>query len=376
MIFLFGIIVFFSFIYLMFLFFVYNGLINVKTNSEKLNSEKISLSVIIPFRNESENLPSLLSDLQKQTYNRDYFEVILIDDNSNDNSAEIVRSFTQMENIKLLKNENDLKSAFKKNAIIKGINNSQGEIIVLTDADCRLPENWLATIPKYFDKDTALVSYPVRFEFGKKIFDKIQMLDFAGLILSGAGLIGAGKPIITNAANLAFRKSVFFEVGGYEDNMHLSSGDDELLIQKIARTTNYKIKYAWNKEALVSTKGNATLKDFIQQRRRWASKSLFYHDKSITTLLLSIFLFYLSIFILPLFITLGIPNSLEIFLSIFFTKSLIDYVILKQGEGLLFEKGTLKYVLIAELFQIPYIIIASILGVLGNYEWKSREVKR
>ncbi len=376
MIFLFGLILFVSFIYLMFLFFVYNGIIGIKTNSEKLNNKEISLSVIIPFRNEAENIPLLLSDLQKQSYPGDLFEVLLIDDNSDDNSAEIVKNFTQMKNIKLLKNDKDIKSAFKKNAIIKGINNSQGEIIVLTDADCRLPENWLKTIPKYFNEDSALVSFPVRFEFGKKIFDKIQILDFAGLILTGAGLIGAGKPIITNSANLAFRKSVFFEVGGYDDNLHLSSGDDVFLMRKIAGTTEYKIKFAWNKDALVSTKSNTTVKEFIRQRRRWASMSLFYDEKSITILLVSIFLFYLSIFILPLFIAFGVPYSLEMFLAIFFTKGLIDYVLLKQGEEFLFEKGVLKYLPIAELFQIPYIIIASLLGVLGRYEWKSRDVKR
>ncbi len=376
MIFLLGFILFVSFIYLMFLFFVYNGIIKIKTEVNKLNDEPLFLSVIIPFRNESENLPSLLTDLKNQTYSQDFFEVLLIDDNSDDNSAEIVKNFTQMGNIKLLKNDSDLKSAFKKNAINKGIENSQGEIIVLTDADCHLPKNWLKTIPKYFDNDTALVSYPVKFEFGKKIFDKIQMLDFAGLILTGAGLIGAGKPIIANAANLAFRKSVFYEVGGYNDNLHLTSGDDELLMQKIAATTNYKVKFAWDKDAIVSTKGNSTLKEFIQQRRRWASKSLYYYDKSITLLLLAIFMFYLSIFISPFFIVIGVQHSLEVFLAILFTKGLADYAILKHGDEFLFEKGVLKYLPIAELFQIPYIIVASILGVFGNYTWKSREVKR
>ena len=155
----------------------------------------------------------------------------------------------------------------------------------------------------YFDKETAFVSGPVEFESDGSLFHELQKLEFSSLILVGAGLIGIGKPIICNAANLGFRKSVFNEVGGYEDNLNLSSGDDEFLMQKIARETNYKVKFCFEKEAKSFTKPNNSISEFYQQRKRWASKGFHYKDYGIVLKLILIFLFYLS---LPAQIILGL----------------------------------------------------------------------
>ncbi len=370
-------VIFVSVIYFLFLILVYAGIINLRSAKIKAaNKHKLKLTVVIPFRNEAENLPDLLRDLSKQTYPKDLFEVILVDDNSTDNSVELIKKNITLENYLILKNDSNLKRAFKKNAMLKGIENSHGEIIISTDADCRLPATWLESLVKYFDENTALVSGPVKFDSDNTMFGKMQSLEFAGLVLVGAGLIGINKPIIANAANLAFRKSVFFEVGGYEDNLHLTSGDDEILMQKIAVATNYKIKYAWDKNALVSSKGNSDLSEFFRQRRRWASKSLFYFNKGITLFLFLVFLFYLLIITLPALFLLGVKEAGEIFLFLFSTKVLIEYFLVMQGENFFFEKGLRRYFFLTEIFQIPYIVLAAVLGVFGNYEWKKRKIKR
>ncbi len=370
-------VIFVSVIYFLFLILVYAGIINLRSAKIKAaNKHELKLTVVIPFRNEAENLPDLLRDLSKQTYPKDLFEVILVDDNSTDNSVELIKKNITLENYLILKNDSNLKRAFKKNAMLKGIENSHGEIIISTDADCRLPATWLESLVKYFDENTALVSGPVKFDSDNTMFGKMQSLEFAGLVLVGAGLIGIKKPIIANAANLAFRKSVFFEVGGYEDNLHLTSGDDEILMQKIAAATNYKIKYAWDKNALVSSKGNSDLSEFIRQRRRWASKSLFYFNKGITLFLFLVFLFYLLIITLPALFLLGVKEAGEIFLFLFSTKILIEYFLVMQGENFFFEKGLRRYFFLTEIFQIPYIVLAAVLGVFGNYEWKKRKIKR
>ncbi len=370
-------VIFVSVIYFLFLILVYAGIINLRSAKIKAaNKHKLKLTVVIPFRNEAENLPDLLRDLSKQTYPKDLFEVILVDDNSTDNSVELIKKNITLENYLILKNDSNLKRAFKKNAMLKGIENSHGEIIISTDADCRLPATWLESLVKYFDENTALVSGPVKFDSDNTMFGKMQSLEFAGLVLVGAGLIGIKKPIIANAANLAFRKSVFFEVGGYEDNLHLTSGDDEILMQKIAAATNYKIKYAWDKNALVSSKGNSDLSEFFRQRRRWASKSLFYFNKGITLFLFLVFLFYLLIITLPALFLLGVKETGEIFLFLFSTKILIEYFLVMQGENFFFEKGLRRYFFLTEIFQIPYIVLAAVLGVFGNYEWKKRKIKR
>ena len=130
----------------------------------------------------------------------------------------------------------------RKRAIRYGIEQSIGDIIVTTDADCIYADDWLSSLVSNFEDSVGFVSGPVEFKDNGNVFSKLQKLEFAGLIFTGAGLIGAGKPTICNAANIAYRKKAFDEVNGFEYDMDLSSGDDELLMQKIAQDTEYKCK--------------------------------------------------------------------------------------------------------------------------------------
>jgi len=270
----------------------------------------------------------------------------------------------------------DQNKAHKKFAIRLGIEESEGDIIVATDADCIHEKKWLKTLINSFDDQTGFVSGPVEFLDEEGIFNKIQKIEFAGLVLSGAGLIGINKPVICNAANVAYRKAAYLQVNGFENQLHLSSGDDEILMQRIFKRTKLKIIFCANKNAVVKTSPNKRLFDFYQQRKRWASKSLFYKDKLLTIKLILIFLFYLS-FIVQIFLSF-ILSPLFIFsfiLSIIF-KMIFEYRILKKGEKLFSYQNFLKYFFITELIHVPYIIIASISGVLGNFQWKERKVKR
>jgi cellulose synthase/poly-beta-1,6-N-acetylglucosamine synthase-like glycosyltransferase len=189
-------------------------------------------------------------------------------------------------------------------------------------------------------------------------------------------LIGSENPIICNAANIAYRKKAFVEVGGFNHLMSLSSGDDELLMQKIHRDTNYKIKFALNRNTIVSTEANSSIKDFYHQRKRWASKGLFYSDKFLLLKLILIFLFYLSLAIQPILGIIFSTKFILIFLLSFLVKISTEYIILKKGMDLLFDNEILKPFLITEIFQVPYIIISGFMGMFGNLVWKDRKIKR
>ena len=335
------------------------------------------VSVIIPFRNESHNILASLESLQNQSYPNDKFEVIYVNDSSEDDSLQKITGAIKLSNIKVISVPADFfQNAHKKRAIKFGINNSSGEIIVTTDADCTHHINWLRNMISVFDKDTGFVSGPVKFVEENSLFEKLQKLEFSGLVLTGAGQIGIGKPLICNAANIAYRKSAFDSVNGFDDQLNLSSGDDELLMQKIAKANIFKVKFCYNIEAIVLTKGNESLNKFYNQRKRWASKGLFYADKIVIIKLVLIFLFYLS---LPLQIILAIFQSKIFIISaigILFIKFILEYFILRKGVNFLFTKRLLKYLILAEIVQIPYIIISAISGALGNYSWKSRKIKR
>jgi cellulose synthase/poly-beta-1,6-N-acetylglucosamine synthase-like glycosyltransferase len=362
--------------YVLFLQRILRGLNSLQPNKNQYLPYEF-VSVIIPFRNESENILANLKSIESQLYPSEKYEVIYVDDSSEDNSSELLKSKIKKNNIRVISVPEEFsKNAHKKRAIRYGIENARGDIIVTTDADCVYNEEWLKSLLLTFDSLTGFVSGPVEFEENSSAFSKFQKLEFAGLVLCGAGLIGSGHPTICNAANIAYRRKVFNEVGGFNDNMNLSSGDDELLMQKISKDTDFKVKFCINKNAIVKTEANKTAGDFYQQRKRWASKGLFYSDKLLVLKLILIYSFYVGL-IVQIFLGLFYHQIFLIsFLISISLKIILEFRILSKGKRIIFNDLQLKHLLVSEILQIPYIIFAGLVGAFGNYLWKSRKVKR
>lgn len=362
--------------YVIFLFKIYLGLTKLSNKVSNSNPSEF-VSIIVPFRNEEKNILNTYNSLTTQNYPTEKFEIIFVNDSSDDNSLQLLENLPKKENIVIFSVPIDYSvNAHKKRAIRFGIEKSKGEIIVTTDADCLHPNYWLKNLLKFMDEETGFVSGPVEFNSNSNLFSEMQRLEFAGLVITGAGLIGAGNPIICNAANIAYRKKAFEEVGGFTYQMSLSSGDDELLMQKIHRDTDYKIKFALDKNAIVSTEANPSIKDFYHQRKRWASKGLFYGDHLLLLKLILIFLFYLSLVVQPI---LGIFLTTEFFFTFlisFILKISTEYLLLKKGTTLLFDSKILKPFLITEILQVPYILVSGFMGMFGNLVWKDRKIKR
>lgn len=362
--------------YLFFLFNVNRGLSGLTYIKETDCSEEF-ITIIIPFRNEVENILKSLKSIENQNYPSGKYEVIYVDDFSNDNSKEILRSSISKANIKVISVPEDYsKNAHKKRAIRFGIQNSKSDIIVTTDADCTHDPDWLKILLSAFLVDTGFVSGPVQFYDDKRFFSRLQKLEFAGLVLVGAGLIGIKKPTICNAANLAYRRKAFEAVNGFADQMNLSSGDDELLMQKIKKETSYQVRFCLNKKAFVNTEANSTMSKFYNQRKRWSSKGLFYADKLLVLKLIGFYFFFLGLLIQPI---LGIFVNYFFLLSFFLSiiaKMIFEYLILIKGASVLFESKILKPFIPAAFLHIPYIVVAGVSGAFGNFTWKDRKVKR
>ncbi|TDJ54288.1 MAG: glycosyltransferase [Ignavibacteria bacterium] len=362
--------------YSLFLFSILMGLRKLKPSPPN-QIPKEFVSIIIPFRNESENIISNIKSIIKQNFPKENYEVIYVDDSSTDNSLQILNDYPKPNNVKVLSLPKDYSpNAHKKRAIRYGIENSTGDIIMTTDADCFYSENWLSSMLSNMDAETGFISGPVEFLDDDGMFSKLQKLEFAGLVITGAGLIGIGKPTICNAANIAYRKKTYEEVNGFYDQMDLSSGDDELLMQKIAKDTKYKVKFSLMTESIVKTSANKNINDFYHQRKRWASKGLFYKNIRLIITLILIYLFYLGLIIQPfliLFISSSFAFSFGLSLVI---KLILEYLVLLQGKNILFTKLSFKPFIFVEFLQIPYIIIAGFSGMFGNLEWKERKIKR
>ena len=105
-----------------------------------------SFSVVIPFRNEAENLPNLLESIAALKYPKELVEFILVDDDSSDNSVSIIDDFLNNRmTIRVINNKRTSNSP-KKDAITTAISIAKNNWIVTTDADCIVPENWLGIL--------------------------------------------------------------------------------------------------------------------------------------------------------------------------------------------------------------------------------------
>ncbi|MBK7865511.1 MAG: glycosyltransferase [Ignavibacteriales bacterium] len=350
------------------------GLREIKKGKQSSASgENLSVTLVIPFRNEVANLRNLINDVAKLETENIELEVIFVNDHSEDDWEEFRTQILQKENWRILELGEGVTG--KKNALTEGIKYSDSEIILVTDADCQIPKNWLKLMVGQFDEKTGFVAGAVRYKSYETLFTKIQALEFGGLILTGAGLIGAGEPVICSAASMAFRRKLFIEVEGYNLNNSLSSGDDEFLMRSIARL-GYKVGYLLNKEGIVETDPGKSIGGFVQQRSRWASKGIFYEEPILILKLVLIFLFYLSLILSPVTIWFfGWSGFVLVLISLLF-KGLTEYFVLLEGKGLLYESVDLAHFLFAEQLHIPYIVFAAISGAFGGFVWKGRKLSR
>jgi cellulose synthase/poly-beta-1,6-N-acetylglucosamine synthase-like glycosyltransferase len=363
-------------VYLCFLLKVRHGIFNVRI-IEHIPPRPVKVSIIIPFRNEEAHIIQSLQSILKLDYDIDFLEAIYVNDASTDRSAQAFKDYERFPHIKLIElPESGKTESRKKIAIQTGIDHATGEIILGTDADCVFSPAWVKTMISMFDEHTGFVSGPVAYHNCKTSFEKIQQLEFSGLVLCGAGLIGCSDPMICNGANIAYRRHLFNQTDGFADDIQLSSGDDELLMRKIFKT-GYKVKFCFNHDAVVYTLPSRTMDEFIEQRSRWASKGKYYKKNFLYFQLLPIFLFFVLLVSLPLFSVLSTSGALFAFFIVLFSiKSISEYSILKHGKEIFRNDLTPGLYLKAAVLQPVYIILAVIKGYSGRYRWKGRVVRK
>lgn len=367
-----GLLLFLILFYLIKISGYYSGLLRLKPGTSEA---KPFFQILIPARNEEANITICLNSVLNQTYPPELYKIAVIDDHSTDQTAEIVRTFEKRfpGRVQLFQyRENHAQKAYKKAALQYGIEHTESEIIATVDADCTVQPTWLTGLARHYKPDVGAVSGYILIhpKFEKTLFHKIQSLEFLGLVTAGAGAIGKGKPVISNGANLSYRRCVFEEVSGFHDIDHIPSGDDDLLVQKIHHLTDWKIRFAVEKNTNNFTRPVKNLKAFLNQRTRWASNSPHYLNKSIVFFLISVYLFYLALFLWPVWLVLGFPWFY--ILIAFSVKWGVDFQIVYKGAGFTGRIDLLKYFLLAQFFQIPYILWVSLKGLNGNYEWKGR----
>ena len=337
------------------------------------------ISVIVPARNEEAHIGDCIKSLLAQDYPEELLEIIVVDDHSTDRTAHIIQSFTRtnLHYIDLHKHTdpNAEVLAYKKLALATGIAHAGGELIVTTDADCTAGSQWLKHIAALYERDRAvMVVAPVDFACNCTVVQLFQSLDFMSMQGITAATLQLKLGNMCNGANLAFQRAAYNKVGGYKGVDHIASGDDYLLMMKLNKAYPHAISYLKSPEAIVYTPPQPDWKGFLSQRIRWASKSGKYDDKTMTVVLSLVYLFNLSF--IAMFIIAIADNSYFRPLAVMFaTKVITELVYLYPVSGFFGKRRQLWLFPLLQPLHIAYIVVAGLLGFVGNYQWKGRDVQ-
>ena len=350
-----------------------------QTNSLSVNVQvKTFVSVIIVARNEEENILNCLNAIANQSFPEQLIEIIVVDDDSEDDTNKIVKEFsTCYKNLKLISLKNKKVNSGKKAGISSAIKIAKGKLIVTTDADCVMGEKWLLTIVSNYEQTQAkMIVSPICFYNEKTILEKMQSLELNALITSSGASLYFNSAIMCNGANLAYTKEVFDDINGYEGIDKLATGDDVLLMYKVNRKYPKSIYFIKNQDAIVYTKPKRTVKQFVNQRIRWASKGFFSLNSDTKVVSLLVFMMNSLMLILPfaLFVHFEQPflnnHFLEIYFILFAIKCLIDFLLLFLGASFFNNKKYLIYFLPEQILYSFYVVLISVLGIFKKYEWK------
>lgn len=338
---------------------------DVKVPSAK-NDFKVSL--LIPFRNEIGNLPSLVNEIQK--LQPSIYEVILVDDHSEDGSRKFLEnSFQDLTNIKIFKN----KGFGKKEAVSLGVSIASGEIICCSDADCRFNENWIENITMPFKFESVqLVAGPVISSSATSFFSSFQQIEWGSILLVTNYFFTKSKPLMCSAANMAYRKSAFEEVNGYQGNLDYSSGDDEFLLKKIAeKFPEGSCVYVKKAGALVYTESQKNWSALVQQRIRWASK--WRAHRSVKHAFSAILSFLTQFVWLASFLLLfqGVPGMI-VFLIVWILKVLAEQNALAHPlKTYLIRQKQLNFIGTSFVHPI-FVLTVGFAALRGKFCWKGR----
>ena len=351
---------------------VYFILLAVFTLGAKISFGKIkkkdlpTTTVIVAARNEKKNILQCLKSLDNLKYPENKLEIIIVDDNSTDSTGKIIAEFIagkpKFKSVMPTEQIGHLKG--KANAIANAIRISSGEIILTTDADCTVSETWAETICSYYKDDVALVcGYTNQKENG--IFSGMQSVDFIYLLAVAGGTINLGKPLSCIGNNMSYRRSVYDEIGGYE-NIPFSVTEDFQLLISMHKLKKYKIIYPIDKGALVTSQPCENVQTLYWQKKRWGVGGL---DSDIAgfAVMGSAFLTHIGIILTPFLFS---ANALYL---VFF-KVIIDYFFMYPIHKKMEISFKLKNFILFELYFIFYIVfLPVVLLFTRKIKWKGRK---
>ncbi len=350
-------------VYIVFLTYLHFGFYRLLRQQK--SSSFPFISILVSARNESTTIQSCANALLAQTYPHHLLEIIIVDDFSTDETIERLQGYSNVSNLVVFRNPIQKKyKSSKKTALEQAIHMAKGDILLFTDADCLPPPQWAATMVSFFDAQTALVAGFSPQTAERSIWNHVQICDSLSAAVVAAGSIGFGHGITCTGRNLAYRKQVFERIGGFADLPNSLSGDDDFILQKMAKLPDWQVRYAVDPLAVVPSKGPAYLLEFLKQKRRHISAGRHFSLRQ----QLGYALFHLTNVVLWLapIIDLFCGTRLWIFLT---TKILFDILLLKRFAAKFQIKQPLYSMLLWELLFAAYNILAVFSAFKTSQTW-------
>lgn len=343
------------------------------------NNRLQTIAVIVAARNEERCIDQCVRSLLQQDYPPEKYTIVVVDDQSTDQTATIVERFTsEHANVRLLRLlERPTNVSPKIFALSEGIRISASDLVFTTDADCVVSSKWLSSMAKHFDEGVGVVSGVTLFledQSIPRLLYEFQSIDFFSQTACGAGAIGMNAVNNCNGSNMAFRREAYTEVGGYSSIARINSGSDSLLAQEIVSATHWQMRFAFEPATHVLTTALSNWGQLLQQRMRWAGQTTNYRPSTMIFLIAS-FLFYLLLFLFTPISLLYFP-LLPIPVIMIAIKFMIDYWIIARFERLTGALVKMKYFFFSELLHLPVILIAVFGSFFGSFEWKGRKMER
>jgi cellulose synthase/poly-beta-1,6-N-acetylglucosamine synthase-like glycosyltransferase len=336
------------------------------------------VSVVVAARDEEAQIGAALARLRTQDYPSERLEIIVVDDGSIDQTANVVSAACHEDpRILLLSTEAELgRSGAKKAALTLGVGRANGEIILTTDADCLVPPGWVRAMVAAFAPGVGLVCgfSQVGEPGGAASFrQRYEALDFLGLMGCILGSADHGRPMGASGQSLGYRREVFLEVGGYERVRDRASGDDVFLVQLVRRQTAWHIAFVTAPEAHVVHPWANSWRALLRQRTRWASNApaQWHMDRRFFGLMVAAYTVNLALVLGPLTVALG-AIDLGFLAAAGAAKAVAEWRLLRRAATVFGRRDLLPGFAAWALVQPLHVVVVGLLGCLGVFTWKGR----
>lgn len=338
--------------------------------SHKNSPPQTTVSVIIAVYNEEKAIYDCVASILKNTYPTNLWELIIIDNGSTDNTIKEIQRHNS-DRIRIISEP----LGYKKEALEAGISAATNSFILCTDGDCLVQSQWIHSMVLHHEIHKAeIVLGPVEIRKYRNLLTRFQAFDMLAMMGITAGGLKKGISYLSNGANMAFTRNMYNSIGSIP-RKDIPSGDDVFLLHEYLKQGGDKVYYNRSKEAIVKTEAQSTWKGLIEQRKRWASKTMSYVNPTDRYVAAFIFLFCMSI-VINLLLT-PFTGGLSFFIAIFqlFIKATIDYAFLSNVNNFFKKKHLMRYFLPSFFVHFSYILFAGIAGLMKtSYDWRGKKV--